>query len=407
MPSFSLSTASNFFKTKYGPLADGTFNSANVTLARLKKEYNFVGDQIFVSQPLSFSGGVGAGSLPVANAASYGKALIVAKKMYSVMQYDRESIKASSTMEGAFAKGIDEVTKKGIESFMRFFSYCLFSDGSGVLGEIASVSGSGPWVCTMKTTTSTFDAFKEANFEEKDYVNVFASSTRALGSLTGGTNSGTFEITAVAPATPSVTLAAVGSVTAPAANNFIVLQNSVNACPTGLKLALGATTSTLYNITVARRWQAYQLPAASAPISVDLINNAMLEIQRRCGKVPNLIVTSFKQYAKILNLLEDQKQYVIDPRMPELKGKISFNAIGFMSSAGMVPIVAERFVEDDRLYLLNDNYMQFYARPDWGFFDDDGTVFLRDSTDSYSARYGGYGEIYIPPTFHGQITGLA
>jgi hypothetical protein len=124
--------------------------------------------------------------------------------------------------------------------------------------------------------------------------------------------------------------------------------------------------------------------------------------------VPNLIITSFTQFRKLLNILEDQKQYLLDPRAQDLVGKISFKGIEFMSAAGPVGIFPERFCEDDRVYLLNDNFISIHHRPDFGFFDDDGTVFLRDaSSDSYSFRYGGYLEAYIVPPMHGVITGLA
>jgi len=73
-----------------------------------------------------------------------------------------------------------------------------------------------------------------------------------------------------------------------------------------------------------------------------------------------------------------------------------------------VPVFPERFVEDDRMYFINDNFVTGYHRPGFGWFDDDGTVLLRDaSTDSYSARYGGYYENYIVPSFQGVISGLA
>jgi len=399
MASFNISAQSSFFKTKYGPLAMNTYNSANVMLARAKKDYDFTGDQLFISQPTSFSGGVGAGLLPVANAANYGKALIVAKKMYSVMQYDREAIKASSNSEGAFGKGIDEVTKKGVESFMRFMSYTLFRDGSGVLGQIASVSGSGPYDLTIITTGA--DRWKEANFEEKDYVDINTAR------LTGGTARGTFEITAIVASTRVVTVAAVGTVTAPQANDFVHMQNSRAVCPQGLQGVCDATSGTLYNLNVGRRWQSTQLNANSGPVTLDILNNQMLEVQRRCGKVPKMIVASFKQYAKIMNLMEDLKQYVIAPRDGNLKGKVSFNALEFMSASGAVPIMPERFVDDDRIYLVNDDYMTIFHRPDFGFFDDDGSVFLRDAGDTYSARYGGYLETYIVPSFQGVITGLS
>jgi hypothetical protein len=162
-----------------------------------------------------------------------------------------------------------------------------------------------------------------------------------------------------------------------------------------------------YSIDVARRWQASQLSAGGAGLTTDLMNQQMLEIQRKCGKVPNLIITSFTQYRKLLNVLEDQKQYIVEPRSPELVGKVSFRGVEFMSSAGPVGVFPERFVEDDRMYFLNDNFIEIHHRPDFGWFDDDGSVFLRTSGDSYEARFGGYLEAYIAPPFHGVISGLA
>ena len=79
-----------------------------------------------------------------------------------------------------------------------------------------------------------------------------------------------------------------------------------------------------------------------------------------------------------------------------------------MSVDGPIGIFPERFVEDDTIYLLNDSHIHMYHRPDFGWFDDDGTVFLREAnSDSYEARYGGYLECYINPCFHGVITGLS
>ena len=138
------------------------------------------------------------------------------------------------------------------------------------------------------------------------------------------------------------------------------------------------------------------------------MNEVMLEVQRKSGKVPNLIITSFKQYQKLLNLLEDQKQYILEPRSKDLKGKVSFRGVEFMSSAGAVGVFPERFVEDDRMYMLNDNHIHIHHRPDFGWFEDDGTVFLRKSdSDAYEARYGGYLQNYIEPPFHGVISNLA
>lgn len=393
MAAFSLTTASNLFKTKFGKLADNTYNSYNVTLARMTKKYDFVGDQIFVSQPLSFSGGVGSGSLPTAGVADYGKALITAKKVYARMEYDRESIKASSTSEGAFIEGVKEVTRKGVESYMRNASRILYNDGTGSLGEIASggVSGTNPYTLTITSAT-----WKEANFEENDLVNIETSNTDL------------FEVTAVDPANLQVTVNRISGSQVPVSGDVIFMQGSEDNDPEGLKGVLDATSSTKYNITVGRRWRATQKAAGGAGITSDLMNEVMLEVERKTGKAPNLIIASYKQYRKILNFLEDDKRYPVEPRAKNLQGRISFDGVQYLSSAGAVPVFPERFVDDDRVYFVNDNYVTAHHRPDFGFFDDDGTVFLRKADDDkYEARYGGYYQNYIIPTMHGVITGLA
>ncbi len=401
MANFSLTTASDLFKIKYGKLSQNVYNSANVILGRAKKSYTFTGKRMDVAVPLSFSGGVGSGSLPTANYASYDDAEITAKKMYAVCQIDRESIKASENDEGAFVRLTKHVVSKTVESYMRNMSRALFNDGTGNLGTSTAVVAGGS--ATAPTVIISAATWKEANFEEKDYVNVESSNNAyAVGNV--------WEITGVAPATRVITLARIsGSVdlTGDAAAKTLIMQNSQNNDPEGFKGVLTATSSTKYNINIARRWQAQQVAAAGAGLSTDYMNQVMLQVEKACGKVPNLIVTSYTQYRKLLNLLEDQKQYIVEPRQPELKGKVSFKGVEFMSTMGAVGVFAERFVEDDTMYFLNDNYFEIYHRPDFGWFDDDGVVFLRDSGDTYSARYGGYLQCYIPPTFHGILNGLA
>lgn len=397
MAKFDLSTVSDLFKIKYGPLSMNAYNSANVLLGRVKKEYKFGGKRMDIAVPLSFSGGVGSGSLPTSNYASYSDAQLTRKKVYSTIQIDREAMKASMTSEAAFVELSKEAVKKGVESFNRNMSRILFGNSDGSLGQF---SGNAAGTATSPILTITSASFKAANWEERDYVNV-----NSLSSV--------WEVVSVDESTRAITLSRISGsddLTAIGAGTHTVyMQNSKNNDPSGLKGVLDATSGSLYGITVARRWQAYQKNAASAGISADILNEGMLEIERRCGQVPNLIITSFKQYRKILNFLEDQKRYTLDPRAENLKGKISFKGVEFMSSAGPVGIFPERFCEDDRVYLLNDNYITLHHAPESpGWADDDGTVLLRDaSSDSYSARYASYVEAYIPPTFHGVISSLA
>lgn len=391
---FSLTEASALFKIKYEKLSENVYNSANVLLGRVKKSYNFTGKELAISIPQSFSGGVGSGSLPKANTAIYGDARIQAKKMYAVVELDRETIKASLSDEGAFVKATKEVVQKGVESFMRNLSRALFNDGSGILGTVGSIS----------SLDVTISDFKEANFEERDLINAYDTSGTAI---IGGTTPEVVEITAVDEVNGVVTLSAIP--TGLAAGDKLIMQGSHNNDPEGLKL-LDKTTGSSYGINHGRRWKAAQKTSAGA-VSTDMLNEMMLKVKKQCGKSPNLIICSFKQYEKILNLLESQKRYSVNTRAG-LKSKsgadISFSGVEFMSVDGPVGIFPERFVEDDRIYLLNDAHVHIHHRPDFGWFDDDGTVFLRKAdSDAYEARYGGYLQVYINPCFHGVISGLS
>jgi hypothetical protein len=395
MAAFSLSTQSQLFKTKFGKLSENAYNSANVMLGTIKKEYNFVGEDMKVAIPTFFAGGVGSGSLPTANPASASKATISAKKVYSVTEVEREAIKASMGDEGAFVEALKWNVQKTVEAYNRNASRILFGDGTGALGTLnANATGTATVpICVISAAT-----WVEGHWEENDYVNC-------------STDASVFRIDTVAPSTRTVTMTRLSGsldLTSSGSGLVVYMQNSKDNDPLGLKGVCDATSSTLYGVTVGRRWQSTQIAAGGAGISEDALNELILKVQYKCGKAPKKIVTSYTQYRKILNFLEDHKVYMVDPRAGDLKGKISFKGIEYMSDAGPIGVFHDRMCEDDRVYAINDDFITSHHRPDFGWFDDDGTVFLRlASSDAYGARYGGYYQNYIIPTFQGVITGLA
>ena len=300
---------------------------------------------------------------------------------------------------------------------MRNLSRAMFNDGSGRLGQVSNASGSlteivlatglGPVGNEVADATKVKIAdFKEANFEERDLIQVVNGSASATASLR---SSDKLEIEQVLVDSGHIILK--GTSLNIQALDDLVMQESLNNDPTGMKGVLDKTPGagvTNYGIKVGRRWQAVQ-KTHSQDISTDVLNEVMLKIKKACGKSPNLIVCSYKQYEKILKILEDKVQFKVEARaqIQTVNGALSFSGIQFMSIDGPVGIFPERFVEDDRIYLLNDAHIHIHHRPDFGWFDDDGTVFLRKATsDAYEARYGGYLEVYINPCFHGVITGL-
>jgi hypothetical protein len=396
MSAFSLTAQSALFKTKFGKLSENAYNSANPILGTIKKQYDFTGEDYKAAVPTFFAGGVGSGSLPTANPASAVKATLLAKRVYATTEIEREALKASASDEGAFVEAMKWNVQKTVEAWNRNASRIMFGDGTGALGTVqANATGSAAAPVVIITDAT----WVEGHWEENDYVNF-------------GTDASVFEVETVVPSTRAVTLTRLSGtldLTASGSGMVAYMQNSKDNDPIGLKGVCDAVAGdTLYGVTVARRFQATQIAAASSGISTDIMNELVSKVMFKTGKAPKLLVTSYVQMRKIKNFLEDQKIYQIDPRATELKGKISWSGIEYLANGSKLAIIEDRMCPDDRMYALNTDFITAYHRPDFGWFDDDGTVFLRQSTsDAYGARYGGYYQNYIIPSFQGVVTGLA
>lgn len=415
---YSASNEANLMKIKYGRLIEKQFNQQNPLFARIKKKENFVGSQIEEPIVQSIGGGVSAGSLPTANENKIAKATITSKKLYAKTSIDRESMKASRSDEGAFVRFTKFPVQIATKSFNRNVERMFTrgdATGSGALitGNASNsvVTGAGtacsPYLVDFDVASTYFPASFE-QIEEGDILNVNSETTElevVAVSVTEANGYATGTISLVGTSTRLAALAACCG-TAFGASDILYMQKSKDNETLGLQGVLSATSSSLYGVTVGRRWQATQKDAASASLSTDLMNEVIMNMKRKCGECPNMILTSYHQYTKLLNLLEDHKRYPL-PAKGKLKGVISFQTIVYASPDGDIPVVMSRFMDSDKIYFLNEKHISLHLRPGgFEWFDEDGTVFLRESGDSYEARYGGYGQFYINPHFQGYLYGL-
>lgn len=399
---FSQANVDALFKTKFLKYYENVFNTSTPLWNDIRKTNDFVGKRLEFPVPTSYKGGVGSGTIPETKNASYGDVLITSKKVYAADRVDRESIMASMSSEGAFVKAMAECIKKTVEADVWNHNRILFGNGDGSLGTskasgAVTANGSGNYSVIIGEGASTF---KAANFEENMFVNF-------------GTGTDKFEIQSVTESTRTIVVQRqAGGTDVPVDGAVVYLQGSKDNDPHGLKNVLDATSSTLYNVTVSRKWQAYQ-EDVSTGLTTDLMNKVMTRIDKKVGVAPNKILTSYVQYEKLLNLLEDDKRYQLTSSAPKgyesVKGVLSFSGIQFMSSRGAINIYPDKFCEDDRMYFLNSDHIVYYRRPNSGWVKEDigGNGYLRVADeDQFEARLATYGQIFIAPTFHGRIKGL-
>lgn len=425
---FSGDNEANLMKIKYGKLIDKQFNKDNVILGRIKKMQDLIGSQI--DRPLiqSIGGGVGSGSLPTANENKIGKVILnVSKKLYAVVQIDRESMKRAKVSEGAFVSMTKYPVKIAVESFNRNLTRQILRNDVGSNGlstgalltgnaSNAVVSGSGascdPYVVSFDVASTYFPAEFES-IEEGDILNVNTESaalevTAMTVTDASGYATGTISLVGSSTRLDAILASNCGCSGPFAATDKFYIQGSKDKELQGIKGVVAATGGSYKNVTIGRRFQSYRKSAASASISTDLLNDLVINLKRKSGESPDMLLSSYHQFIKILNLLEDQKSYNLPARDKKYKGQISFSGIEFMSADGAIPVIPDRFMDGDKIYALNSNHIELHMTPGgFEWFDEDGTVFLRDATDAYSARYGGYAELFVNPHFQGELHTLA
>ena len=414
---YTASNEANLMKIKYARLIEKQFNMENPLFGRIKKSQDFVGSQKDYPVVQSIGGGVGAGSLPTANENKISKASLLTKKLYATVSIDRETMKAAKTDEGSFVRMTKYPVKIATKSFNRNLERMLTrapADGSLAAGSAgnSSVTGNGtagtPYIVSLDDA-GVYSLAHAESIEIGDLVNINDETTdlevvdvNVVSAVPGSID---IEISLVGSSTRLDALVAAPN--GLDAADDIFMQGSKDNELQGLESIIAATSGSYKGISVGRRWKSYSKDAATAALSTDLMNDVVVNIKRQSGESPDMILASYAQYIKLLNLLEDHKRYQLPARDKKFKGQISFSGVEYMSPDGVIPVMASRFVSDEKMLFLNSNHIELCCRPGgFEWFDEDGTVFLRESGDSYEARYGGYCDFFVNPHFQGQLDNL-
>lgn len=398
------------FKEFYSGDNDNALLNVKSPLASIimkNKKVDFVGDQ-FVA-PVRFGSAVGVGyralgqNLPTPGAAPRGKAIFQAKRAYGTAEFDREAIKASRNDKGAFAKVTVADVEALEEGFMlHMIERALFSDGSGKLGEVASVSGAGtsasPWVIVGATTGTNGPKHKKRNYPQGARLDLYTVA---------GVYQMSIQVVSASSTTLTATTLATGSSATPVAADVIYWEGNKDGECVGLASIAPVSAGTLYGISQTTQPQMRgQRNAITGSIAFDDLNDIVADLEEEIGS-PDLAICSHTAKALFKNQAEDAKRYSV-AEIKTSNVKVGFKGIELMSDEGPFPLISSQMIPDDEIYFVNTKYLQLVMREDFGWFEDDGVFMLRDQNkDVYQARYGGYFELFCSkPNSVGRISGF-
>lgn len=353
--------------------------SVNPFLAAIKKTTADVwGRDVRKVVRFGVAGGIGAGTedgaLPKTNGTNYAQFVSTLKNLYGTIEISDKAIRASSSNEGAFVNLLNDEMDALVKSSSYNFGRMLFGDGSGKLATVTDVADG-----------NVVDSVQ--NLAEGMIVDIYASA----GTLkTAGVT-----VTSVDRAAKKITL----SGGTPAANDYLVVQNSKDLEITGLK-AIFADEGTLYGVDKATNsWLKPYTKTSFGTLSENALQAAIDAVEENGGGKVNFIVCSWGVRRALIEALSAYRK--MDP--VTLEG--GFTALSFNG----IPVVADRFCPTGTMYLLNTDDFALHQLCDWQWLEgEDGKVLKQiPGKPVYTATLVKYAELMCyRPCGQGCLTGV-
>ena len=385
----SLTSASNALKNVYlGVVANQLNVNANPLLGKIEQSTKDVwGKKIIKLAPYGINGGIGAGTetgkLPTAGENKYVQFTSELKNLYGKIEISDKAMRASMNSAGAFVNLLNAEMEGLIKASSFNFGRMLYGDGSGLLAKVTNYNSS--------TKVITCDSVR--NLIEGMIVDFYSGSTAV-------SNGQGIRINYVDRVNKTITLDMPANAPTIAKDQTIYVQNSKDLEITGLG-AIFSDSATLYGLTRSDyKWLKPYTSTTSQEIADDVIQGALDHLEEVGGSTANFITCSNavrKAYQKYLSYFRRN----ID--IMELAG--GYKAMTYNG----VPIYADRFVEDDTMYVLNTDEFTLHQLCDWKWLEgEDGRVIKQNANEAtYSATLVKYADLICnKPNAQAKISGI-
>ena len=382
--------------------------------AMLAKKDNFFGDKYPLISTLS---GVGGSSSSFArakarkNATNRAKFDLVRRRHYTFASIDNETAEASENDKGAFLKALSAEIDSALKTETRHLAHKLVNgNGTGVLDTVAVVSGAGPYVVTL----NNYSALR--TMEIGQYVGFFAGAViadTATAQLTDAAAPAKYgQITAIDRIGKKITVAMGAGV--PVVADKVFFDGDVNE-GSGLGLDLvgldgwlptANPSSTSFfgvdrTVDVTRLGGVRRSDLVGAPIEealIELSSDVCIE-----GGNPDVSLVSHSKWKELEKAMGSKVQYMISNAFGS--GKIGFQGIQVKTNKGVMNVISEPSLVDNRIYCLTMKTWALHSlKAPVRILDLDGNKMLRESdSDGNELRIGGYRQLGCEAVGHNGV----
>ena len=376
-----LTTAQNALKDAYLVAACNQLNTkTNPLLAKIKQSSSDVyGKQIIKMAPVGLNGGVGAGSetgeLPTANENNYVQFKTTLKNLYGTIEISDKAIRASANDSGAFVNLLN-AEMEGLLTASKFnLGRMLYGDGTGAVGTVQS-NASG---------VLTLDNVK--NLMEGMVVDIYSGTSKIVE---GVRVAYVDRVNKTVQFTTSISSSVDGG-------DILYVQGSKDNEITGLGAIFG-NSETLYGLNrAANKWLSPFVSAESKEINDGLLQSAVDFLEENTGSTIDFITCGAGVKRAYQDYLACYRRN-IDVAMLEGGYKaITFNGI---------PVVSDRFIPDDTLYMLDTSKFTLHQLCDWEWIEGEGGKILRQKAGypAYTATLVKYADLICEQPYRQSIS---
>jgi len=381
-----LTTAQNALKDAYLVAACNQLNTAtNPLMSKIKQSSADVyGRQIIKVAPVGLNGGVGAGTetgeLPTAKGNNYVQFKTTLKNLYGTIEISDKAIRASANNSGAFVDLLD-AEMEGLLTASKFnLGRMLYGDGTGAVGKVTA----------YETGVATMDNVK--NLMEGMVIDVY--STAGVKTDNVGLRISYFDRVNKKVYFTSV-------VTSMSDGDVFYVQGSKDNEITGLG-AIFSDSATLYGINrSANRWLTPFVSTTSQEINDNVLQTAVDFLEENTGSNIDFISCGAGVKRAYQQYLACYRRNIDVSVLEGGYKAISFNGI---------PVVADRFVADDTLYMLDTSKFTLHQLCDWEWIEGEGGRILTQKAGypSYTATLVKYADLICEqPNGQAKFTGIS
>ena len=393
----TLQTADNALKEVYlGVVTDQLNTSINPLLAKINQTTSDVwGKEIRKLAPYGINGGIGAGdedgSLPSAAGNNYAQFVLELKNLYGKIEISDKAIRASQNSAGAFVNLLNAEMEGLIKASSFNFGRMLYGDGTGIL---AKISNNTATTLTLDSVTNIIEGMVVDIVKTDGTVYSGGSSVR-ITSINRSTKVATINTTLTAEALKSTE----------DTSYAICVQGSYGKELTGLS-AIFKDSGTLYGLD--RSLYSWMIPyikniktsTQTTDISDIIMQTAIDQLDEVSDSKVDFIVCSAgvkRNYQEYFN------SYRTNVDIMELTG--GYKAISYNG----IPVVSDRFVKPNTMYLLNTKQFNLHQLCDWQWLEgEDGRVIKQtQNKPTYTATLVKYADIICDqPSGQAMIEGI-